>query len=491
MNLTKRIKAGSELLPKSSLNLLSLPQKRDTETKTMPSCAPPQARIRFYSCSSSRAHPNSPPAQALQARKGLWSFARPQLSLGGGSREFSSATSTFTASALAAMPQQAASAASETLLYPPAKRTTLADFVLEATKADPSAQLPSEEAALLVAALERSTRRIAAALSRAGIDDRLGKAEGSSDAAASASSSSEWDAPKELDIVANEILKEELTSTGVVGLLASEEDEEVVVVESSSSASSSSSSLPPPFVAVFDPLDGSSNIAACIPTGTIFGICRRRGGDKGSGSGGSKRAEEEAKEQVLRPGKELLLAGYSLYSSATMLVLTLSGGDEASGAHGFTLDPEAGAFVCTHPRIRVPERGQFYSLNDARFDDWSPGLQRYIAAVRGGRGESGKQYAARYVCSLVADLHRTLLYGGWAGNPRSHLRRVYEAAPLSAVTVAAGGRATDGGEAASVLDVAPEALHSRAPFFAGSKLDIKELLSYGDVRQIGKKKYDV
>ena len=91
---------------------------------------------------------------------------------------------------------------------------------------------------------------------------------------------------------------------------------------------------------------------------------------------------------------------------------------------------------------------------------------------------------------LVADLHRTLLYGGWAGNPRAHLRRVYEAAPLSAVTVAAGGRATDG-RAASVLDVCPEALHSRAPFFAGSRDDITELLSFGDVRQTGKKKYDV
>ena len=129
-------------------------------------------------------------------------------------------------------------------------------------------------------------------------------------------------------------------------------------------------------------------------------------------------------------------------------------------------------------------------MNDARFDDWSPALRKYVSDVRAGRGQSRKQYAARYVCSLVADLHRTLLYGGWAGNPRSHLRRVYEAAPLSAVTEAAGGRATDGASQ-SALDVAPEALHSRAPFFAGSSLDIAELLSYGDVRQSGKKKYDV
>lgn len=401
------------------------------------------------------------------------------------------------------MPQASTSAG----LYTPEKGITLAEFVLEAMTAAARASsssssddllLSPEEASLLVAALERSTRRVASALARAGIDDRLGKAKAGSNNS-NPSAVSERDAPKELDIVANDIFKEELAKTGVVGLLASEEDEEVVVVEGAGGKGDekSSSSPPLPFVAVFDPLDGSSNIAACIPTGTIFGVYRRRKSG-GSSSGGEKeekkeegeKEESDTLEQVLRPGRELLLAGYSLYSSATMLVLTLSGGCEKAGTHGFTFDPVSNQFVCTHPRIRVPERGQFYSLNDARFDDWSAPLQSYISTVRSGQGESKKQYAARYVCSLVADLHRTLLYGGWAGNPRAHLRRVYEAAPLSAVTVAAGGRATDG-RAASVLDVCPEALHSRAPFFAGSRDDITELLSFGDVRQTGKKKYDV
>ena len=401
------------------------------------------------------------------------------------------------------MPQAASAAASAASLYTPEKGITLADFVLEATKAaaaaNPSSsgdaaaaapQLSSREASLLVAALERSTRRVAAALSRAGIDDRLGKAKGDDNSAAA--SASERDAPKELDIVANEILKEELAATGVVGLLASEEDEEVVEVEKKEEGGGKSS--PPssslPFVAVFDPLDGSSNIAACIPTGTIFGIYKRTDAGEKQDKNAAAASSSLVERQALQPGRSLLLAGYSLYSSATMLVLTLSGGSETAGTHGFTLDPETDSFVCTHPRIRVPERGQFYSLNDARFDDWSPALRKYVSDVRAGRGQSRKQYAARYVCSLVADLHRTLLYGGWAGNPRSHLRRVYEAAPLSAVTEAAGGRATDGASQ-SALDVAPEALHSRAPFFAGSSLDIAELLSYGDVRQSGKKKYDV
>ena len=475
----------------------------------MRSCASQQAPSVPF-CSRSIGNRTHAPAQA---RNGLCSSQR---SIGGLFVSTSPSSSTPTSSspsaslpssfaALAAMPQ-AASASVSAGLYTPEKGITLADFVLEATAAaSPSSaqQLPSREASLLVAALERSTRRVAAALSRAGIDDRLGKASAAAAAAAtaagpSAASSSERDAPKELDLVANDILKEELAGTGVVGLLASEEDEEVVVVGrkktgGENSSSSSSSSAPLPFVAVFDPLDGSSNIAACIPTGTIFGVYRRREeeGEEGEDEGqGGKSAAAPLERHALRPGRELLLAGYSLYSSATMLVLTLSGGSEAAGTHGFTLDRDIDQFVCTHPRIRVPQRGQFYSLNDARFDDWSPELRKYISTVRSGKGQSGKQYAARYVCSLVADLHRTLLYGGWAGNPRSHLRRVYEAAPLSAVTEAAGGRATDG-DASSALDVAPEALHSRAPFFAGSSLDIAELLSYGDVRQSGKKKYDV
>jgi len=265
---------------------------------------------------------------------------------------------------------QAASASVSAGLYTPEKGTTLADFVVEATAAaSPSStqQLPSREASLLVAALERSTRRVAAALSRAGIDDRLGKASAAAAAAAtaagpSAASSSERDAPKELDLVANDILKEELAGTGVVGLLASEEDEEVVVVGrkktgGENSSSSSSSSAPLPFVAVFDPLDGFSNIAACIPTGTIFGVYRRREEEvreeEDEGQGG-KSAAAPLERHALRPGRELLLAGYSLYSSATMLVLTLSGGSEAAGTHGFTLDRDIDQFVCTHPRIRVP-----------------------------------------------------------------------------------------------------------------------------------------
>lgn len=328
------------------------------------------------------------------------------------------------------------------------------------------AAIDPADLASITHALASATTRIAAALARAGVDGALGAADDGGTAAATGR-----DAPKKLDVVANDIMKATMTAAGCVGLIATEEDDECVPVAGAVAADGG-----PPFVAVFDPLDGSSNIAACIPTGTIWGLYR------------ASSSPPATPADALQPGSSLVAAGYALYSSATMLVLT-TGPAGGRGVTGFTLDREAGTWVATHPSIRVPPRGQFYSLNDARFDDWAPALQRYIADVRAGKGQSKKQYAARYVCSLVADLHRTILYGGWAGNPRSHLRRVYEAAPLAAIMEAAGGAASDG--EGRVLDVTPNALHARAPFFAGSAEDIAELVSYGDVRQVGAKKYDV
>eukprot|EP00884_Botryococcus_braunii_P017291 jgi/Botrbrau1/4245/Bobra.0044s0040.1 len=167
-----------------------------------------------------------------------------------------------------------------------------------------------------------------------------------------------------------------------------------------------------------------------------------------------------------------------------MLVLTLG-----QGTHGFTLDPLTGEFVLTHPYIQIPERGQIYSLNDARYFDWPAGLRTYIDNIRQGKGQYPKQYSARYICSLVADLHRTLLYGGVAMNPRSHLRLVYEGNPLAFITEQAGGRASNGVE--RILSIPPSKLHQRLPLFLGSPLDMAELESYGDVQQTHNPGYTV
>lgn len=232
------------------------------------------------------------------------------------------------------------------------------------------------------------------------------------------------------------------------------------------------------YVAVFDPLDGSSNLPSSLPTGSIWGLYRAA-------------SATPTPSDALQPGSALVAAGYTLYSSATIAVLSLGLG---RGSHAFVRDPRSGAWLCSSgpAGVRIPSRGQTYSLNDARQADWPPGLAAYVAAIRSGKGRSGKKYAARYVCALVADLHRTLTggVGGWAANPRPHLRRVYEAAPLAFVTVAAGGAATDG--SGPVLDAAPDALHARAPLWLGSPEDIEELLSYGEQGVVqGLTKYEV
>mmetsp|Transcript_12775 Transcript_12775/g.40369 ORF Transcript_12775/g.40369 Transcript_12775/m.40369 type:complete len:140 (-) Transcript_12775:191-610(-) len=139
--------------------------------------------------------------------------------------------------------------------------------------------------------------------------------------------------------------------------------------------------------------------------------------------------------------------------------------------------------------MKIPARGQIYSVNDARYFDWPEGLQKYIDTIRQGKGQNPKQYSARYICSLVGDFHRTLLYGGVAMNPRAHLRLLYEGNPLSFICEQAGGLGSDGER--RVMDIVPEQVHQRLPLFLGSPDDIRELESYGDVQQVGGKTYTV
>ncbi|XP_074275802.1 fructose-1,6-bisphosphatase, chloroplastic [Silene latifolia] len=267
------------------------------------------------------------------------------------------------------------------------------------------------------------------------------------------------DAPKPLDIVSNDIILSSLQNSGKVAVVASEENDAPVWFSDNA-----------PFVVVMDPLDGSRNIDASIPTGTIFGVYNRLV------ELDSLPQEEKATLNSLQSGSKLVAAGYVLYSSATIFCVTFG-----SGVHSFTLDHSTGDFILTHPSIKIPSRGQIYSVNDARYFDWPEGLRHYIDTVRQGKGRYPKKYSARYICSLVADFHRTLLYGGIAMNPRDHLRLVYEANPLSYVAEQAGGKGSDGKR--RILAIQPAKLHQRLPLFLGSPEDIEELESYGDIQQ--------
>lgn len=144
--------------------------------------------------------------------------------------------------------------------------------------------------------------------------------------------------------------------------------------------------------------------------------------------------------------------------------------------------------ILSRPYIKCPEKGCFYSLNDGREPDWPEGLRKWIHDAKRGKTPSGTIYSSRYVCSLCADVHRTFIKGGWAGNPRPHLRLLYEAAPLAHIAQGCGAKGSDGTQ--NLLDIKPKGLHDRTCVFIGSICDILELESYGDVQQ-SKKIYKV
>src|SRR5690606_38512852 len=184
------------------------------------------------------------------------------------------------------------------------------------------------------------------------------------------------------------------------------------------------------YVLIYDPLDGSSNIDANISIGTIFSIHRK-----------ISKSERGTLEDCLQPGRHQVAAGYIIYGSSTMLVYT-----SGAGVHGFTLDPSIGEFLLSHPLMRFPEPpSKVYSVNEAYYHRWSQGQQRLISHMK-----TDGRFGSRYIGSLVADLHRTLLQGGIfvypaeRVQPEGKLRLLYDASPLARIAEQAGGQATGG-----------------------------------------------
>ncbi|CAH4022902.1 unnamed protein product [Pieris brassicae] len=261
---------------------------------------------------------------------------------------------------------------------------------------------------------------------------------------------------KKLDVLSNDLFINMLKSSFTTCMLVSEENSTVIEVETERRGK---------YVVCFDPLDGSSNIDCLVSVGSIFAIYK-------------KTSEGEPTESdALRPGRELVAAGYALYGSATMMVLAIGKG---KGVNGFMYDPSIGEFILTDPNMRIPEKGKIYSINEGYAAEWASGLKKYIEDRK--NPSSGKAYGARYVGSMVADVHRTIKYGGIfmypATNsaPNGKLRLLYECNPMSFIVTEAGGLATNGH--IPILDIQPSSIHQRAPCYLGSKKDIEELMSY-------------
>ena len=249
-----------------------------------------------------------------------------------------------------------------------------------------------------------------------------------------------------LDAIGTESFVEALRACGRVAALACEELEEMVHFSDDPDHE---------YLTVFDPVDGSSNIDVAVTIGSIFGIYRRSD------------VSPVTAETLLRPGHEQVGAVYAIYGSSTVFVVAVR--DQVDG---FTLNPDSGEFLLTHPNIRIPEACKYYSVNEHYQDRWEPGVQRAVAALR-------DKYGQRYVGSLVADFHRNLLKGGiflYPGevqNPQGKLRLGYEANPLGYVAEQAGGAASDGRQ--RILDLQPEQLHQRTPLIIGNADVVREV----------------
>jgi len=260
---------------------------------------------------------------------------------------------------------------------------------------------------------------------------------------------------QKLDEFANEVIRKAMDHTGRVCVMASEEVEDVILIPQKYECGK--------YVLLFDPLDGSSNIDANVSVGSIFSIHRKMSGDRRGN-----------KEDCLQPGYRQVGAAYVVYGSSTMLVYTTG-----NGVHGFTLDPSVGEFLLSHENIRIPDSGNIYSVNEGNYNYWDDGTKRYVDYLKSKDNHSGKPYSLRYIGSMVADLHRTLLYGGIfmypldyknPEKPSGKLRLLYEATPMAFIFEQAGGRASDGYR--NINEIQPTELHQRTPLFIGSKFDV-------------------
>ena len=254
----------------------------------------------------------------------------------------------------------------------------------------------------------------------------------------------------DLDQLSTLVLKNSLRYTGKCRVTALNEPD-ILVAESLDSS----------YVACLDPLDGSSNASIC--TGTIFGIFT---------------ADDcEPMQAVLQPAKNMKAAGYCLYSSATVLVLTLNDSVQA-----FTLDLQSNEFVLMKSDLRIPQRGHTYSCNEANSLGWEPPVQKYIHALKAGACESKQRYNLRYVGSMIGDVHRTLLNGGiflYPADDHDHPSGnlgYYKMSPVAVICERAGGRSTNGTVSLLAVDASEEL--QKLPCFLGSPDEFAELESY-------------
>ena len=254
---------------------------------------------------------------------------------------------------------------------------------------------------------------------------------------------------KKLDVYANEQFIAALSSGGECCIVASEENDELVRIDSAVSKNAK-------YIVAIDPLDGSSNIDVNVAVGTIFSIYRRV----------TKEGPAQLSD-VLQAGTEQVAAGYIVYGSSTMLVYTTG-----KGVNGFTLDPSIGEFCLSHPNFKIPASGTIYSINEGNYVHFPDGVKKYIKYCQVEDLATKRPYTSRYIGSMVADIHRSIIKGGifiyptTSSAPTGKLRLVYECNPMAFIIEQAGGKATNGFQ--RILELPVTDLHQRSAIFIGS-----------------------
>ncbi|HWS89038.1 MAG TPA: class 1 fructose-bisphosphatase [Pyrinomonadaceae bacterium] len=319
--------------------------------------------------------------------------------------------------------------------------TTFQQHVLHEQKRFPGA---TTEFSWLVSGITLATKMIESQVRRAGLTNILGS---------HGEVNVQGEVQQKLDVYANEALIHCLSLRESIGIIASEENEEPLVLRHDSPAAK--------YAIVFDPLDGSSNIDVAVTIGTTFAVFRRPDEDKAG----------DPLAWVLQPGRKQVAAGYVVYGSSTVLVYSAG-----NGVHAFTLDPLVGSYILTKEHLRIPERGNYYSINESYCDRWPGVYAKYLNRLKSG--ETGRRYSSRFVGSMVADFHRTLLRGGVfiyppnTDHPEGKLRLLYEANPVAFLAEQAGGSASDGRR--KILDIQPRDVHQRTPLVVGGKAEMEE-----------------
>ncbi|KAL7567592.1 hypothetical protein ACA910_017007 [Epithemia clementina (nom. ined.)] len=318
---------------------------------------------------------------------------------------------------------------------------TLSRFVMASTH--------DHDLVILLNAIATSCKLITSAVQRAGVAKLYGLA---------GEVNSTGDDQKKLDVLSNDMMINALVHSGVCSVLVSEENEEPIIVPPGKQGK---------FCVAFDPLDGSSNIDCNVSVGTIFSVYERAPGSDGGAT------------DLLRSGAHCICAGYVAYSSAVELVFTFRGGD----VHGFCLDSTIGEFVHTREKMIFPTDGgkRIYSCNEGNSTNWDEAIKGAVEEFKNAE----KPYTARYVGSMVADIHRTILYGGIymypadAKSPKGKLRLLYEGIPMAMIIEQAGGIASTGlfqGKIQRVLDLVPNEIHAKCPIIMGGKRDVQVVM---------------